>query len=53
MIGMEHADGLVSDAVREMALELVREERIRPLGSDEQRPDGYYSVGHYTNLRMI
>lgn len=49
MIRMEGADALVSDAVRDMALELVHEERIRPLGADEQRPDGYYSVGHYTN----
>jgi hypothetical protein len=37
----------VSDAVKEMAQELAREYHIRPLGEDEQRPDGYYSVDHY------
>ena len=38
----------VSDAVKEMALELAREYGIRPLPEGEQRPDGYYSVGIYT-----
>lgn len=38
---------LVSDAVKEMAQELAREYNIRPLGENEQRPDGYYSVDHY------
>jgi len=39
---------LVSDAVREMARELAREYNIPPLRPGEERPDGYYSVGHYT-----
>ena len=38
----------VSDAVKEMALELAREYGIRPLPEGERRPDGYYSVGIYT-----
>jgi hypothetical protein len=38
----------VSDAVKEMALELAREYGVRPLPEGEQRPDGYYSVGIYT-----
>jgi hypothetical protein len=38
----------VSDAVKEMALELAREYDIRPLPEGERRPDGYYSVGIYT-----
>ncbi|MEA2787358.1 MAG: hypothetical protein QOF71_3462 [Candidatus Eremiobacteraeota bacterium] len=38
----------VSDAVRQMALELAREYDVRPLSEGEQRPDGYYSVGIYT-----
>jgi hypothetical protein len=38
----------VSDAVKEMALELAREYGICPLPEGEQRPDGYYSVGIYT-----
>jgi hypothetical protein len=48
MSAMENPNGPVSDAVRDMALELMREEHIAPLGDAEQRPDGYYSVGHYT-----
>jgi hypothetical protein len=38
----------VSDAVKEMALELAREYGIRPFAEGEQAPDGYYSVGIYT-----
>ena len=38
----------VSDAVKEMALELAREYGIRPLREGERRVDGYYSVGIYT-----
>ena len=38
----------VSDAVKEMALELAREYGIRPLPEGKQPPDGYYSVGIYT-----
>ena len=38
----------VSDAVKDMALELAREYGIRPLPEGEQRPDGYYSVGIYS-----
>lgn len=43
---------LVSDAVKEMAQELAREYQIRPLGENEQRPDGYYSVDHYTGRAL-
>jgi hypothetical protein len=43
---------LVSDAVKEMAQEFAREYQIRPLGENEQRPDGYYSVGHYTGRAL-
>jgi len=39
---------LVSDAVREMAEELAREYKIPPLRPGEVRPDGWYSVDHYT-----
>jgi hypothetical protein len=38
----------VSDAVKEMGLELAQEYGIRALPVGEQRPDGYYSVGIYT-----
>ncbi|MDB5072074.1 MAG: hypothetical protein JWM87_3185 [Candidatus Eremiobacteraeota bacterium] len=38
----------VSDAVKEMALQLEREFGIRPLGADEERADDAYAVGHYT-----
>ena len=45
---MDESGHSVSDAVKEMALELEREYRIRPLGVGEDRSDGYYAVGHYT-----
>jgi hypothetical protein len=37
----------VSDAVKEMALQLEQELGIRPL-DDEERADEAYTVGHYT-----
>ena len=42
----------VSDAVKEMAQQFAREYHIRPLGENEQRPDGYYSVDHYTGRAL-
>jgi hypothetical protein len=43
----------VSDAVKQMALELEREYDIQPLGEAEERPDGYYTVGHYTGRSVL
>jgi hypothetical protein len=37
----------VSDDFKTLGQELERELDIRPLGENEQRPDGYYSVDHY------
>jgi hypothetical protein len=37
----------VSDDFKTLGQELERELNIRPLGENEQRPDGYYSVDHY------
>jgi hypothetical protein len=45
---MHNVDHPVSEPVHEMALELMQEQHIQPLAAGEQRPDGYYSVGHYT-----
>jgi hypothetical protein len=45
---MTESSPTVSDAVKEMALDLEREYHIRPLEADEERPADYYSVGHYT-----
>lgn len=38
----------LSQAVKDMALELERYYGIRPLEDGERRPDGYYTPHHYT-----